>query len=124
MAEATAAFFEELGQRGHEPLLGRITGTMRFDLEHGHGVDRWFVAIDKGDVKISHKNARADTVVRADRELFDGISTGRVNAMAAMLRNVISVEGDLDKLMVFQRLFPGPPLSRKRQPAGAGGRAS
>src|SRR4051812_3647936 len=79
MTGTTARFFEELEGRGHEPLLGRITGTIRFDLDHDNAVDRWFVAIDKGDVKVSHKNAKADTVVRVDRDLFDGMAGGRVN---------------------------------------------
>ena len=124
MTDATARFFEELGERGHEPLLGRITGTIRFDLDHDTTVERWFVAIDKGDVKVSHKNAKADTIVRVDRELFDGMAGGRINAMAAVLRGVISVQGDLEIVTVFQRLFPGPPPSRARRPATVGGRAS
>jgi putative sterol carrier protein len=124
MTDATAKFFEELGRRGHEPLLGRIKGTIRFDLEHDKGIEHRYVAIDKGDVKVSHKHAKADTIVRVDRELFDGMVRGRVNAMAAMLRGVISGDGDLEILMAFQRLFPGPPASRTRRPATAGRRAS
>jgi hypothetical protein len=30
MADVTAEFFEDLAERGHEPLLGNASGTMRF----------------------------------------------------------------------------------------------
>ena len=35
MANATTEFFEELSKRGHEPLLGTTTGSVRFDLVDG-----------------------------------------------------------------------------------------
>jgi putative sterol carrier protein len=34
---------------------------------------------------------------------------GKVNAMAAVLRGEVSLEGDLGLVISFQRLFPGPP---------------
>jgi hypothetical protein len=40
---------------------------------------------------------------------------GKANAMAATLRGVIVPEGDLGLVISFQRLFPGPPASRKRR---------
>jgi hypothetical protein len=45
--------------------------------------------------------------------------------MAAVLRGLIAIEGDIELLMLFQRLFPGPPGRRTPVPtAGAGkGRA-
>ena len=38
-----------------------------------------------------------------------------VNAMAALLRGAMGVEGDVELLVLFQRLFPGPPRSRSRR---------
>ena len=106
----TETFFGELAQRGHEPALGRVTGTVRCDLVgERNGVEHWYVTIKKGDVAISHKNSAADAVVRADRKLFDGFASGSVNVMAAMLRGVVEIEGDLRLLALFQRIFPGPP---------------
>ena len=52
--------------------------------------------------------------MRADAELFGDIITGRVNAMAALLRGRLVVEGDPSPLVLFQRLFPGPPSPRDR----------
>jgi putative sterol carrier protein len=103
----TTDLFESLGRRGHEPLLEQAQGTLRFELENGQP-QRWLVELDKGDVVVSHANRKADATVRADAQLFDRIVRGEVNAMAAVLRGAVTVEGDPQLLMLFQRLFPGP----------------
>jgi hypothetical protein len=80
MSDASADFFEELGRRGHEPLLGHTSG--------------------------------ADCVVRATKGLFDDVATGRVNAMAALLRGELVAEGNPNLLVRLQRLFPSPPAGQ------------
>ena len=115
MADPTSEFFDELGRRGHEPLLEKATGTVRFDLRNGKTVDRWLVTVRKGDVGVSRKNVAADCVVTADRALFDSVASGRTNAFAALLRGAMGVEGDVNLLVSFQRLLPGPPRARKRR---------
>jgi hypothetical protein len=35
--------------------------------------------------------------------------------MAALLRGAMAVEGDVELLVLFQRLFPAPPSSRERR---------
>jgi SCP-2 sterol transfer family len=106
----TETFFEGLADRGHEPALGRVTGTVRCDVAESDGsVEHWYVTIKKGDVTVSHKSGAADAVVRADRKLFDGFASGKVNVMAALLRGVVGIDGDLQLLSMFQRVFPGPP---------------
>ncbi len=117
MADAITGFFNQLVERGHEPLLRGVTGTLRFDVERAKGTDHWVVAVDKGDVAVSHRNAKADCVLHMDEALFDGIARGRVNAMAAMLRGVVDFEGNPGLLVRFQRLFPGPPVARGRRRA-------
>jgi putative sterol carrier protein len=110
MTDATTEFFQELAARGHEPALAKVTGTLRFDLrDGGERPVRWLITIRKGDVALSHRNAKADCVARLDRSLFDGIARGEANAMAAVLRGAIDVEGDRALLLAFQGLFPGPP---------------
>jgi putative sterol carrier protein len=109
VTDATEEFFADLASRGHELALEKTTGTIRFDLTGGERTTRWLVAIEKGDVNVSHRNVKADCVVRVDRTLFDGIASGEANALAAVLRGAMDIEGDRGLLLAFQRLFPGPP---------------
>jgi putative sterol carrier protein len=109
MTDATAEFFEQLEARGHEPVLEKSTGTLRFDIKDGQRTARWLVTIQKGDIGVSRRNAKADCVVRMNKALFDGMATGRANPMAALLRGEVNAEGDVGLLASFQRLFPGPP---------------
>jgi len=113
--DTTKTFFDGLAARGHEPLLENDSGTLRFDLVDGRRVEHWYVSIDKGDVTVSHEDATADTVLRVDRSLFDQIASGRRNAIAATLRGELVPEGNLSLLILFQRLFPGPPRPRTRR---------
>ena len=119
MADATAEFFAALVERGHEPLLENATVTVRFDLKQGKKTDRWLVSVVKGDLAVSRQNLRADCVASADKALFDNIVSGKTNALAAMLRGAISIEGDTQPLVLFQRLLPGPSRSRRRRPTAA-----
>lgn len=126
MAEATTEFFEELEQRGFDPLLEKATGRIGFELVNGKKTNRWLVAIDKGKVDVSHKSGTTDCMVRSTEELFDEVVRGEANAMAAVLRGAITVEGDPELLMLFQRVFSGPPKSApsRRRSSAAGRRPS
>src|SRR5262245_49453330 len=105
MADATSDFFDELSRRGHEPLLEKVKATIRFDLARNGRTERWLVAVDHGDIAVSRRNAKADIVLRADAKVFDGLATGEVNSMAALLRGEIGVEGDPGAIVLFRRLF-------------------
>ena len=114
MTDPTAEFFGELSERGHEPLLQKATGTVRFDLVDGKRTDRWLVTVRKGDVAVSRRNVRADCVMRADKAFFDRVATGELSAVAAVLRGELAVEGDWRLLVLVRRLFPGPPGTPKK----------
>jgi putative sterol carrier protein len=116
--DSTGDFFRELAARGHDPLLGRASGTLRFDLVDGDRVEHWYVTVHKGDVTVSHKNGKADAVLSGDKQLFDGIASGRKNAMTALLREAMTPEGDASLMLSFGRVFPGPPGAADVQAAG------
>jgi len=122
VTDAASEFFAELAGREHVPLLGRAKGVMRFELVHGKRTERWLVAVDRGEVEVSRANRAADCILRADRELFNRMASGEMNAFAAMLRGAVTVEGDPRLLVLFQRLLPGPPARRRRPRATAKGR--
>jgi putative sterol carrier protein len=111
--DVASRFFEELGARGHEPILSSTVGTLRFDVADGSSVEHWYVTVKKGDVEVSHADVAADAVLRVDKELFASLATGTKNAMAAVLRGELAPDGDLGLIVSFQRLFPGPPDSRR-----------
>ena len=108
MANATAAFFERLAERGKEPSLGRTTGSIRVDVDRDGKVERWRLDIRRGTLAVSQSADPADCVITATGAVFDDLTTGRANAMAASLRNELGVAGDPGMLVRFQRLFPAP----------------
>jgi putative sterol carrier protein len=119
MTDATADFFGDLGRPEEQPKLGSITGTIRVDLDHGKSTDHWLLTIDSGSVTVSNRNAKADAIVHADKQLFDRVVRGEANAMASILRGLITVEGNPAPLVELQRTFPSPPSSQNPQPASA-----
>jgi predicted lipid carrier protein YhbT len=92
---------------------------VRFDLVHEGKTERWFLSIDRGDLAVSRRNVRADCVLRAERSLFEGLVSGRVNAMAALLRGDLVAEGDPQLLVRLRQLFAVPPGSEPPTPARA-----
>ena len=121
MSDPTEEFFAELGRRKHEPMLRKATGTLRFDLVDDTEEAHWLVSMKKGDVLVSRESAKADCIVTTDKPLFDAIVRGERNAMAAVLRGEITLEGDRELLVLFQRVFAGPAGSiRQRESVGAG----
>jgi putative sterol carrier protein len=122
MGAAITDFLDELSRRGHEPLLETTTGTIRLELlEDGKPSERWLVSIDKGDVDVSHRSGKADCTVRAPEELLDGMASGEVNPLAAVLRGQVFVDGETRILVRFQRLYPSPPRKAARTSRKAGG---
>ena len=106
------AFFAELTSKRHEPLLHHTTGSLRLDLQTEDGVECWYLSMVRGDVSVSHRNAKADATIRMDRKLFAGMTRGSVNLTAALLRGVLQINGDLTLIMAFDRLLPGPRRSQ------------
>lgn len=124
MADPTTEFFDELSQRGHEELLRKASGSVRFEIAGRTKTERWFLEIEKGRLAVSHKNARADCVLRADRAIFDRVAAGELNAVAAVMRGDLAVDGDWRLVVLVQRLFPGQHERKRRRAAGYARRQS
>ncbi len=121
MADTISEFFQELAEQRRQPLLGRVRGTVRFDLvESQDAADQWLIAIDHGDVTVAHADGSADCVIRADKAFFELLIKGEQNALAAVLRGTIVCSGDIELLFAIQRIFPGPPGLRQTQGAARG----
>jgi putative sterol carrier protein len=115
--DPTARFFGELAAREHEPLLRKASGSTRFDIVDGRKTRRWLVSVDGGNIAVASRGTEADCVMRAEKALFEKVVSGRLNAVAAVLRGDLEVEGDWRLLVRMQRLFPGPRPWRRRKGA-------
>lgn len=107
MTSSTLEFFDDLDRRKHEPLLERVSATVRFDITDGERTEHYLVRIDHGDIRVSAENVPADCVIGGDRPVFDAIIDGHMSPMAALLRGVLAVDGDPELLVLTQRLFRG-----------------
>jgi ubiquinone biosynthesis protein UbiJ len=119
MSGALTDFLAGLAARGHEPLLAKTTGRVCFEVVDDEGEERRLVCIDHGHIDLVAGDIGADCTLRATRDVFERVATGEVNAMAAVLRGVIVVDGNWELLVRFQRLFPLAP-DRAAVAAGAG----
>ena len=125
MTDVTAEFFDGLAQRGHEPVLGNESGTMRFDIASGKKTETWFVTIDKGDLTVSRSGGAADSTLAASKALFDRLASGNASAVAEVLRGTLTIEGDWRLLVLFRRILPGrstakPRITKPHMPARTG----
>lgn len=109
-------FFEELAQRGHEPLLQRLESTGRFEVtEDGH-TEYWLVAVRGGYVTVSRGDDRADWVIRAERGALERVIHGDAGSLAALVRGTLEVDmrEESSRFALLTRLFAGPPPARKQ----------
>jgi hypothetical protein len=107
-ADPISEFFASLAAPGHIATFAGESATLRFDVTSGSKLQHWYVTINNGNVAVTRDDTAADVVVRIERPYLEDIVTGRLNAHAAMLRQVLSAEGNMAALMMFQRCLPGP----------------
>lgn len=123
MTEPTRVFFTRLAEQ-QQPVLRSVSGTVRFDITDGERTEHWYVQIRKGDVTVSHDAGEAECVISADIRTFDEILAGKMNAMAAVLRGALTIEGKVVLLAALQRLFPGSSETPDEHQAGYARRSS
>jgi predicted lipid carrier protein YhbT len=71
----------------------------------GKTTERWLVAIRKGKLAVSRRNAAADAVFRLSRTLFEAVASGETNLLPATLRGEVVLEGDYRLLIAVRRLL-------------------
>ncbi len=75
-----------------DKLSGGIAGTAKFVIE-GEGA----LMVDGNGVRAGDDDA--DVTLTADRETFEGILSGDVNATAAFMQGKLAVDGDMGLAM-------------------------
>ena len=108
MASSMEDFLSRLGS-DRDPLLANASGTIRLDVRDNGRTEHWRITVAEGAVTVGRGSGKADGVIRADREVFDQVVSGHVNAMAAVLRGALDVEGNPELLVQLQRWIPGAP---------------
>jgi hypothetical protein len=107
--DAVAQLFDRTGRLGRVDMLADVTGSLRFDIaEDDQVVDQWTMLVDDGRITVEHRGGDTDCVVSLDRSLMARMATGQSNAMAALLRGDMMVTGDVQLLVLMERLLPGP----------------
>ena len=112
MIDTTQAFFEHLAERGHEPLLHSISGTIQWKIQDA---GNWFVVVKNGKLTTSRNMAQADCVCECSKEDFDRMVMGKQNPTTLYFQGKMKITGDLEFVQVFQRLFPDESLSGVEQ---------
>ncbi|MBQ0897385.1 SCP2 sterol-binding domain-containing protein [Micromonospora purpureochromogenes] len=112
MATSCAEFLERLTSRRRPQLPETLAGTIRLDLHDGGSTEHWYLTVHDQSVDVTRSPDDADVVVRADREVFDRIVDGRTEVVQSLMRNELTVQGDLALLLALRRIFPGPADAR------------
>ncbi len=105
MGEATERFFAELSERGSVPALRPFSGSVLFELKDGEHTERYFLTIDKGEMRVAREGADPECILRTDAGSFDAIAAGELNALQALLLCLVDIEGRGILVAVLQRLF-------------------
>ncbi len=123
MGKPTEDFFAELGKRGRVPALEPFSGSVLFELQDGGHTERYFLTITRGVMSVARDGANPDCVLRTDASSFDAIAIGELNAMQAVLRGLVDIEGQGILLAALQRLLPEG-TAASTEPAGYARRPS
>jgi hypothetical protein len=115
-ADPISDFFASLAAPGHIETFAGQSAKLRFDILNGGRPEMWYLTVADGDVTVSRQDAPADAVVRVHRPDFEAMVSGRLNAQAAMLRGLLTCEGSMAAVIMFQRCLPSPPGSTGRVP--------
>ncbi|MEV0328792.1 SCP2 sterol-binding domain-containing protein [Micromonospora echinospora] len=96
----------------HTDVAETTAGTVRLDISENGWTDHWYLTVERQTVRVTRSAEEAELVVRADREVFDQLATGRTHIIGALLRNDVTARGRLPLLTVLNRILPGPPGAR------------
>jgi hypothetical protein len=110
-ADPIDQFFVSLAEPGRISTFEGESASVRFDVGDGPAATQWYIQITDGAVTVTRANGRADAVVKIAPGSLEAIVTGRLNAQAAILRGLLTCEGSMAALIMFQRCLPGPPGS-------------
>ncbi|MCX5070102.1 SCP2 sterol-binding domain-containing protein [Micromonospora lupini] len=118
MGTTAARFLQDLDPGRRADLPATTAGTLRLDMRGDGCTDHWYLTVADQHVRVNRSADDADLLVRADRAVFDQLANGRLHLAEALLRNELTVRGDMALLMLLRRIFPGPAGARHPRELG------
>ncbi|TDB71448.1 SCP2 sterol-binding domain-containing protein [Micromonospora sp. KC723] len=112
MASSAVEFLKQLGSGIRQELPESVSGTVRLDLREGGHTEHWYLVLHNQRVDVRRSPQDADLVLCGDREAFDQLASGRRRLVESLMRNELSVIGDLQLALSLRRILPGPPGAR------------
>ncbi|GAB3957399.1 SCP2 sterol-binding domain-containing protein [Micromonospora vulcania] len=118
MGSTVGEYLDRLGGGRRTDLPETTSGSMRLDAHHDGWTEHWYLTIADQHVQVTRSSDDAELVVRADREVFDRLASGQTHLAEALLRNELTVQGNMRLLMLLRRIFPGPAGARHPRELG------
>ena len=104
MTHATTEFFDDLARAATSRCWRKQPHRASRPLARlAHG--RWLVTVKKGDMTVSHTNAKADCVIRMDQALFEQIVAGRETQLQPCCGGCSLSKATRSCSCSFERLF-------------------
>ncbi|PWR11540.1 sterol-binding protein [Micromonospora acroterricola] len=118
MGTTAARYLQQLDTGRRPDLPAATSGTVRLDARVDGCTDHWYLTIADQHVRVTRSADDADLVVRADTAVLDGLARGETHVATALLRNDLTVRGNVQLLMLLRRIFPGPAGARHPRELG------
>ncbi|MEH1164213.1 SCP2 sterol-binding domain-containing protein [Micromonospora sp. CPCC 205539] len=118
MGTTVAEHLRQLGSGRRTDLPETTAGTMRLDAREDGWTEHWYLTIADQHVRVDRSADDAELVVRAERTVFDRLASGQTHLAEALLRNELTVQGNMRLLMLLRRIFPGPAGARHPRELG------
>ncbi|MGK5517826.1 SCP2 sterol-binding domain-containing protein [Micromonospora sp. URMC 107] len=115
MADVIDGFLERLSRKEIPTVQfmpPTVRGTVRLDIEGDKQIEQWFVTLRKGHAHVAREGREPEAVMRGSRPAFDRLASGEETFVALLFRNDIVVEGNIQLVDRFSRLFPSPRSAR------------
>ena len=118
MSTTAAQFLQHLDAGPRTDLPETTAGTVRLDVRCDGCTEHWYLTIADQHIQVTRSSDDADLVVGASRDVFDKLANGRMHLAVALLRNELTVRGNMALLMLLRRVFPGPAGARHPRELG------
>lgn len=120
MTTSVGEHLRQMGPGRRPDLPDAVGGTVRLDAREDGYTEHWYLTVADQYVHVSRSSDDAELVVRADREVFDRLASGRLHPATALIRNDVTAQGDLRLFVLLRRIFPGPPGARHPREVATG----